>query len=639
MRFSRTSALTALAVLAGIAQGVGSAGTAWADAPHQLDLPGYSHLVVDASHGHVFVSGGPDSTDIAVADLDGAQVGTVDDESGATSMALSPDGGTLYVALPGSDAVSAVDTATLTETARYSTGSGPQDDPHYLAYAGGLLWFGYGSQGQGGIGSIDVEGPRPTVSLDGGLWYAAPLLASDPAVPGTLVAGEVDTSRATLKVYDVSSGVPVTTASQADGGPGLEDLAITPDGKDVVVAAHAPYHQVFKLTDLSPDGQLATAYSASSVAVAPDGTIAAGVSYATPDLFVFRPGTTTPLHSFDVSSDDGYLTLPDAGLAWDPDGSRLFGVTDDAYNGVVELHVVPEPLKAASRLTVHGPEYGFGYPYLPLTLTGQLTSDDPYAAGQVLHVTRTDPAGPDGVPLADVAVAADGSFEVTDTPTVSGDHTYTVTYAGDSGHAEDTERVLIPVGKAPAQVPLDGPADAPRGSVVTITGSLTSSPDAPFAPGQSVKISRVDASGTTSLPDVRAAADGTFSFADTPQIGGINNYKAAYAGDVSHVAAVSNHEVDVSRSATTVTVTTNATHYPNGATAKITAHLGTTYNGRTLSVYAQPDGGMKTLLKTATVDAHGNLAVGYRVTGRTEISAEFTGDYRYGPATAATTIW
>jgi hypothetical protein len=93
----------------------------------------------------------------------------------------------------------------------------------------------------------------------------------------------------------------------------------------------------------------------------------------------------------------------------------------------------------------------------------------------------------------------------------------------------------------------------------------------------------------------------------------------------------------VSRATTSLSVTTDASSYAYGVTATVTAHLGATYNSRTVSVYAQPYGGKKTLVKTGTVDSHGNLAAGYRITHNTTFTAAFAGDYRYAPATATHT--
>ncbi len=633
MRFRKVSVAAAIAVLAGVTSTIGTATSAWADTAVPLSLSHYSHMVVDGGHDHLFVSGGSGSTGILVTDFSGSTVGTVA-EPGATSMALSPDGGTLYVALPGSDAVAAVDTATLTETARYDTGAGT--GPSYVACAGGRIWFSYGDSGQGGIGSIDPSGDQPVVALHPGGWYAAPALTSSPSAPNLLIGGETAVEPSQLKVIDVSSGSPVVTASRSDAGTFVADMAVTPDGKDVVVASGSPYyHQVYKLSDLSEDGKFQTTTYPDAVAIAPDGTVAAGIDGAyEPDVYVFGAGDTSARHTYDfgVVGNPGTATeLARAGLAWDPDGSRIFAVTADVYGDDPTLRVLTDPEKAGTQLTVSKPQ--FGVPHTPLTITGQLSSAVAFAAGQVVHVTRTDPADPDGVALADVPVAADGTFSFTDTPTSSGDFEYAVGYAGDASHAAVTATAQAVVDKAAATLLLDGPATATRGSSVKLTGSLTS--PTPFAAGQVVHVGRKDASGTVSLPDARVAADGSFSFTDTPQVGGVDNYTVSFAGDDEHVASTANHEVQVSRAATAVSVTTGATNYTYDATAKVTAHLGTTYNSRTVSLYAQPYGGAKVLIKTGTVDSHGNLATTYKVARYTTFTATFAGDYRYAAASSA----
>ena len=57
-----------------------------------------------------------------------------------------------------------------------------------------------------------------------------------------------------------------------------------------------------------------------------------------------------------------------------------------------------------------------------------------------------------------------------------------------------------------------------------------------------------------------------------------------------------------------------------------------------MSLYAQPYGGQKTLIKSGTVDSHGNLAATWRLTRNTTFTAAFTGDDDYGPATAALAV-
>jgi hypothetical protein len=192
------------------------------------------------------------------------------------------------------------------------------------------------------------------------------------------------------------------------------------------------------------------------------------------------------------------------------------------------------------------------------------------------------------------------------------------------------------VSKLATTISLAAPATSTRTQKLTVSGTLSG---APFAAGGVVKVTKTDLANTsgTTLPDAKVAADGSFTFSDTPQIGGANTYRVTYGGDVSHKAGSTSATVQVSRTATSLTIATDHATYAYGQTAKITAHLGTTYNKRTVAIYAQPFGGASVLVKSGTVDSHGNLAGSYKLTRNTTFSAVFAGDYRYAPKTVART--
>jgi DNA-binding beta-propeller fold protein YncE len=145
MLFRRTLAVAVAgaAATAGIAisAGLPAASARAATTSVQLPIARYSHMVVDQAHQHIFFSGGSTSSSILVTDFSGNTVATIPNEPGATGLALSSDGSTVYAALANGDAVSAISTSTLTETARYDTGTGTA--PVYVAYTSGKIWFGY----------------------------------------------------------------------------------------------------------------------------------------------------------------------------------------------------------------------------------------------------------------------------------------------------------------------------------------------------------------------------------------------------------------------------------------------------------------------------------------------------------------
>ncbi|MEU0383774.1 Ig-like domain-containing protein [Streptomyces chartreusis] len=542
------SAATALAVLFGsvtlVAAGAGSAA---ADSSALLPVKSTGDIVVDGVHQRVFISD-PTAGQVVVTDYAGQVVGTVGSLPGVHGLELSPDSGTLYAAVHDADAVVAIDTATATEARRWSTGQG--GGPAYVALAGGKLWFSYGASGNGNIGSFDPGAADTGVTLGqdtGRTFYEAPILDASAGAPGTLVAGAPGQSPVELAVYDVSSGTATRTAYAFDpgstGGGNLQDLAVTPDGKDVVTASGAPYYQaVYKLTDLSADGKYVTNTYPNAVDIAPNGDVAAGTdSSYDPDVHVFKQGVSTPLKQYDLpdtgTSGDSDLLAP-AGLAWAPDESRLFAVSRNGSD-VYALRVFDAPTKTSTTLTANAPATATRAK--SLTLTGTLSSSAAFPSGTTVSVTRTDDESPSGKPLGTATVAADGSYSFTDTPPAGGKVTYTITYAGDADHA------------------------------------------------------------------------GTTASASTAVV----------------------------KTATTLTLTGNGKVYDYGRDVTFTAHLGTTYKNRTVEIWADPYGSDKpsTLVKKGTVNSAGDLSATIHLTRDTKVSAKFTGDTRYAAKTVTNSVY
>jgi DNA-binding beta-propeller fold protein YncE len=282
-----------------------------------LPITQYSHMLVDAAHKHLFITSGSGSSSILVTDYAGQTVATIPNEPGATGLALSGDGSTVYAALTNGDAISAISTSSLAETARYGTGAGT--DPTYVAYTSGKIWFGYGAAAQGGIGSIDPGTSPATVTLNAvnapiNSWYAAPMLSATPS--GVLVAGEPGQSPVQMASYDVSSGTATVLAPEklfiSPEADNLGSMQVTPDGKDVVVASGYPYyHQVYKTSDRSADGAYPTTNYPNSVSISSDGTVAAGTDAGSNEVFVFAPGGSTR-----------WLATTSGRTGWRPTGSR-----------------------------------------------------------------------------------------------------------------------------------------------------------------------------------------------------------------------------------------------------------------------------------------------------------------------------
>ncbi|MFJ5531640.1 hypothetical protein [Streptomyces sp. NPDC093261] len=637
MKLARFSPPTAAALLVGLTTVIGpGAVDSYAASDVPLPIAHFSHMVVDGPHGHLFISGGAGTDGILVTDLDGGNPTMISGEPGATGLALSDDGSALYAALPDQDAIAAISTEKLTESARYGTGAGTHPDS--LAVAGGTLWFGYGTAGAGGIGSVDGAG-TVTVRQDSASWAAAPLLATTPTPSGVLVAAAQTGDTSAFVTYRAEGSALTRQAAKALPVPDLSDFAVTADGLHLAVpSVQDPTVNRYRTSDLAVDGRFAMPLYGKAVAVAPDGTMASG----------YRDFETFP------ETGDGEYTEHDLAwgmnsaahdLAWAPDESRVYGVAVDAPGGTPTLHISPDPETALVRLfgswtTALAPGEAYSFVVAPDSNLS-LGAGEPLLPGTV-RITRYDDADPDGVLVPDPTVIAKGpadffgSYRVDGTAPLTGRLSFHVDYSG-SGHYGPAGRTFdIPVAKYAPTMTLSAPSSADRAAPLTVTGHLTW-PHAHVTTG-AVHVVKTDLAHPSgySVGTVPVAADGGFAFHDTPQVGGANTYAFTYDGGTSYLPVTASAKVQVSRATPTLSVTTDAKSYHSGATAKVTAHLGTTYNSRSVTLYDQPAGTSRTQLKSGKVDAQGNLVAYYKITRNTVFSAAFAGDYRYAPRTVTT---
>ncbi|MFD4561267.1 hypothetical protein ACFWP5_44315 [Streptomyces sp. NPDC058469] len=727
MRLKQVSVTAAISVVAGLTTAtVGLTGSAaWADSTAALPLSHYAHLLVDTAHQHLFFSQGAGSTGIVVTDLAGDPVTTLTGEQGATGLALSPDGSTLYAALADGDAVAAIDTATLTESARYATGTG--SGPVSVAVAGGKVWYGGTVDGRGAVGSVDPAAAEPVATPQSVManWPSAPQLATG---GGVLAAEETGPGTTDVATFDVSSGAATALTHMGVSGGPTTGFRVTGDGKKVLLATSSDnVLRAYRTADMETANPSVyyvggTPSAPNSLTLDTDGTIAVGSTEGSaPGVYLYAGSQLA----------ENYVRLPSGtpapdGLMWGGDGGTLYGVTQDA-SGAYTLNVLSAPKLTDTQLALN--LSGYAVPTRQFTLDGSLTTKGFVPAGAELQVTR------DGTELPDATVGADGTFSITDTRTDEGTYSYQVSYAGDAAHRAATTSLKLGVSRLPTNVDypvvssakphsvvftgslssvdfrtfpqgtglqvsrtnedthetvqlpsvtvdpatseytvtdapdtagrftyrvsfagdaeyqpsanepslivspytpaltLKAPATATRAAALTFGGTLG---DAPYPAGETVAVSRTDPAHTTTPVTwaVPVGADGKISVKDTPAVGGANTYTVSYPGDAAHQAAGASATVQVSRAATAVSVTSNESTYTYGATAAVTAHLGTTYNSRTVSIWATPAGGKKTLVKTAAVDSKGDLRATYRLTRNTTFTASFGGDYRYAPATA-----
>ncbi|MEV4445715.1 hypothetical protein [Streptomyces mirabilis] len=234
-------------------------------------------------------------------------------------------------------------------------------------------------------------------------------------------------------------------------------------------------------------------------------------------------------------------------------------------------------------------------------------------------------------------LAADNNIWLSGTAPLTGPLSFRVDYSGSGHYGPAAQTFDMPVAKYAPTMALTAASTAGRAAPTTVTGRLTW-PHAHVRTG-AVHVVKTDLAHPSgySVGTVPLAADGSFAFHDTPQVGGANTYAFTYDGGTSYLPVTASAKVQVSRATPSLSVTTDAKSYHSGATVKVTAHLGTTYNSRLVTLYDQPAGKPRAQLKSGKVDAHGNLVAYYKVTRNTVFSAAFAGDYRYAPRRATTT--
>ncbi|MFE3718442.1 WD40 repeat domain-containing protein [Streptomyces cyaneofuscatus] len=460
MRTRRISTATAFAVLfSSVVLVGGTAGTAAADSSRILPATSLGDIVADGVHQRVFISD-PQSGQILATDYSGKVVRVLGELPGVTGLELSADSATLYAGVAASDHIVAIDTATLTESARYDIGLGTR--PTHPALAGGKLWFGYGAATEGNIGSLDLSGEEPVVTLDqepDRTWYSAPVLASSPGAPDKLAAAEESSSPAELAVYDVASGTAERTAKLRSDASNVSDIAVSPDGTQLVVASGAPYfHQVYRTSDLRAEQGYTSKHYPNAVDIAPNGTVAAGIegSYD-PDIYIYPKGAskTVPVRTYDfpnTGTHSGSDHLESAGLAWAPDGSRLFAVSVNS-EGTRSFRVLTDPTRSVATLSISAPAKATRAK--ALTVKGSVKASVALPAGTPVTVTRTDVESPKGKSLGTVKTDAKGAFTFKDTPPAGGKVTYKATYAGSAKHTAASASASVTVSRAAVSLKLN----------------------------------------------------------------------------------------------------------------------------------------------------------------------------------------
>ncbi|WP_250001503.1 hypothetical protein [Actinoplanes sp. M2I2] len=417
-----------------------------------LDIASFGDIVVSGDTGRIFITD-PAGGKLITTDFAGVVKSTAANLPGISSLLLAGNGD-VYAASPAENSIYAFNRSGT----RIATYRAPGDiRPATLAETGGTLWFG---EADGGLGRLDRDGEVDewTPDVTSTPFDEAPILASR----GKLIAAvDPSATTGTVTVVDASTATPAPVAAASIGQ--TRDLTFNADGSRLVVAGPQGLARAVKPADLSTIQNYTAGTDGAAVAVKPDGTVAVGLGGTTSKaVSVFAPGSATPTRQFTLR---GTGPLQRGGLAWEPDGPRLFGVSGGG--GSYSLQILDDPAKLATSLRLTVPaKVVLGQ---TATITGVFA---PVPAGLPVVITRKDSAGSRRVGPS--TVPATGTFRISDKPTRPGSVTYTAAFAGDDDYSPVTVVRSFPVGTVRATtLTLDRNGSTyAAGSTVTFTAKL-----------------------------------------------------------------------------------------------------------------------------------------------------------------------
>jgi hypothetical protein len=517
--------------------------------------------------------------------------------NGCTNMgqlAVVPGGGEFLLACGVPYFVSVISTTTLSLVSSYPTG------PYPVAVA--ITADGTVAAGPGNIQIYGPDGTeRNILSAPGGLARNGLAWSADGSTLYAITG--LNTGPYSLHVYDSPQVTPATLSLT---GPSTAFIgkAVTLTGQLSLTVGTPPAGSPVTITRANPDGTTTT-------------LPATAATDASGNFTVTDTPPATGVYTYSASY---------AGTSTTTSASTSFTTT-------VSLAGATLTLTPDSATVIKGS---------PVTLTGTLSlASGPPALGTAVTVSRLNPDGTT-TPITGIATDdASGDFTVTDaTATATGSYTYTasVPATATTTSAQATTQVMVALNSA--TLSLSGPSSALPLKSFSVTGKLSLSAGSP-ATGTPITVSRENPTGTTTqITGITSGAGGSFTINDKLSALGGYIYTASVPATASTTAATGTLKVTVAKGTPTLTLSAGAPTALYDSTLHVTAHLGSTYSNRTVSVYYQLVGtGTRKLLKTATVSSAGNLALSYPAATRNVIfTAAFSGDAQYNARTVSVRI-
>lgn len=516
--------------------------------PSSTALPGVAtSVVVDAVNQHVFVSI-PTAGVVDVLDYSGNLVKTI------TGLAVSPSAyahedelasgpGEVYVADTNSGVIDEINPTTLAIDRQIATGL---VTPYALVSAGAYLWTTTGAQWPP-PSLVRVDPANGTTVTYSGLLEGAGLVA-DGSLPDTLFSYDPGFSPVTVNRIDVSS-TPEVTASQDQYSPAISnvnDVAVSPDGSYLVPAGGSPYQfdEISSSTLANRNIDYPASPYPTAVAMTPQngGLFAGGINgiYSSDlDLYPLNDQSDL-LFSYQFPSGNGSTNdeVVPGGLAFSPDGTRLFVVTADGSGSGSTFHV----------FTI-GPVQGVA------TTTTVTSSLDPSAFGQLVTFSATVAPTHGG---GSVSFYADGSSspisgcawlslslvsgaykaQCQDAALAVGTHTVTARYSGEDGYAGSAGQLSggQTVNRAPTSMSAQ-PATVSSSHSVSFTATLTSAVTGSGIAAMTVSFTVGTTKACSGSTNASGVASCTWRPASSGSVKSAKSYTASFAGSAGYLAS------------------------------------------------------------------------------------------------------
>ncbi|GAA2686262.1 hypothetical protein GCM10010412_073650 [Nonomuraea recticatena] len=494
-------------------------------------------------NGKIFVAA---DDRIVVTKSDGALIDTISGLSGAVALSVADNGRKVYAALRDSHEVIEIDITTLAITKRVGLTAYPC--PSTLAQSYERLWVGYGcgQAGEGGVVALEMWRSTPALVPVGSGATQPPLVA---VAGSTLVAGEPGADPTSISVYDVSTA-QATPRGEIRADTSLRDLALADYGS-AALSALADTHR-FDAWDTTTNaktraydsGELSEHGLPTAVAASPNGAYVVGGWNSSAgdaaELVVYDPATAEVIYSADHQG----KTLVAGSIAFY--GVLTYAVLKEPDTGRMHLWRLPHSPYHASTLTMTAPFEATALKQL--TFSGRLTLSTGALPGvQTLELYRWLPDGTSR-PFQEITTAADGTYQFTDAPPSTGAFKYQVYWPGNSWFRGSGSSVTVTMAKYQPTLTVTGLATGNVGERLEFNGTFGA--DGITFPQTIITVSRKvvspDGTGTsTGLVKLAPAADGSFSFSDTPTTAGEHTYIVKLFGNSTIEPASTTHVVTV----------------------------------------------------------------------------------------------